>query len=110
MAASGVPGQRRQPQQPGWALVTARHSRGLQTCVRARGDRAVPISTCRSDKAVVVMGLAPEGLAPPACGRGGALRSRQLWSRELDRLERRGRPVIAVVASAGTTCAGRSIP
>ncbi|MCT0202232.1 aminotransferase class V-fold PLP-dependent enzyme [Synechococcus sp. CS-602] len=90
------------------ALVTARHSRGLQTCGEAVviGSADLHVSI---DKALVVMGLAPEALRRLPVDAAGRLDPGQL-ERELIELERRGRPVIAVVASAGTTVRGAVDP
>ncbi len=90
------------------ALVTARRQRGLA----CRGDAVV---LCSEDahvslrKAVAVMGLPPEALVLLPVDSGGALQPQALEER-LGRLDRAGTPVIAVVATAGTTVRGALDP
>jgi L-2,4-diaminobutyrate decarboxylase len=90
------------------ALVTARRSRGLGQCGEA-------VVLCSVDahvslvKALSVMGLHPEALIRLPVDASGGLCSDQL-SAELERLERAGIPVIAVVATAGTTVRGAIDP
>jgi L-2,4-diaminobutyrate decarboxylase len=90
------------------ALVVARHSRGLGICSDA-------VVLCSSDahvslrKAMAVMGLPPQALRRlPVDGRGRLCVA--ALAAELAGLERRGTPVIAVVATAGTTVRGAIDP
>ncbi|MEB3354839.1 MAG: aminotransferase class V-fold PLP-dependent enzyme [Cyanobacteriota bacterium] len=90
------------------ALVTARRERGLGTCaeavVLASGDAHVSIG-----KALAVMGLPPAALRLlPVQADGGM--DPQALGEELDSLARAGVPVIAVVATAGTTVRGAVDP
>jgi sulfinoalanine decarboxylase len=57
------------------------------------------------DKAIHVMGLPPRALLRIPVDRGGRMRT-DLLAERLERLERQGVPVIAVVATAGTTVRG----
>ncbi|MCP9836919.1 aspartate aminotransferase family protein [Cyanobium sp. N.Huapi 1H5] len=90
------------------ALVTARHQRGLAT----RGDAVV---LCSEEahvsliKAVAVMGLPAEALVRLPVTAAGALDPLALEER-LARLDRAGTPVIAVVATSGTTVRGAIDP
>lgn len=90
------------------ALVTARRQRGLgcaaDAVVLASGDAHVSIG-----KALAVMGLPAEALrAVPVTASGGL--DPEALAAELHTLERQGRPVIAVVATAGTTVRGAVDP
>jgi L-2,4-diaminobutyrate decarboxylase len=88
--------------------VTARRSRGLAT-----DSRAVVVASADAHvsmaKALAVMGLPPEALCPIAVDGDGRLIPEEL-DQELERLEQAGRPVIAVVATAGTTVRGAVDP
>ncbi len=90
------------------ALVTARHQRGLAT----RGDAVV---LCSEEahvsliKAVAVMGLPAEALVRLPVTAAGGLDPLALEER-LARLDRAGIPVIAVVATSGTTVRGALDP
>ncbi len=90
------------------ALVTARRAAGLATCgdavVLASADAHVSLA-----KALAVMGLPPEALIALEPGVDGAIDPAALAA-ELDALQRRGTPVIAVVATAGTTVRGAVDP
>lgn len=90
------------------ALVAARRQRGL-----AIDGRAVVVASIDAHvslaKALAVMGLPPEALRPVAVDSQGRLDPTAL-ELELDQLERAGKPVIAVVATAGTTVRGQSTP
>ena len=91
------------------ALVTARRAAGLATCpqavVLASADAHVSLA-----KAVAVMGLPPEALRRlPVLPASGQLDAAALEA-ELEDLRRRGTPVIAVVATAGTTVRGAVDP
>jgi len=90
------------------ALVVARHSKGLDgvadavvlCCVDAHVSLA---------KAMRVMGLAEGALRSVPVDREGRLDPDQL-AHQLEDLDRRGIPVIAVVATAGTTVRGAVDP
>lgn len=90
------------------ALVTARHQRGLAT----RSDAVV---LCSEEahvsliKAVAVMGLPAEALVRLPVTAAGDLDPLALEER-LARLDRAGIPVIAVVATSGTTVRGALDP
>jgi glutamate/tyrosine decarboxylase-like PLP-dependent enzyme len=90
------------------ALVTARHRRGL-------AGRADAVVLCGADahvsldKAVMVMGLAPQALQRLPLEANGQLGVGRLEERLVE-LDRRGVPVIAVVATAGTTVRGAIDP
>jgi glutamate/tyrosine decarboxylase-like PLP-dependent enzyme len=90
------------------ALVAARRQRGLA----CRGDAVV---LCSEDahvslsKAVAVMGLPPEALVQLPVDAAGGLEPQALEDC-LARLDRAGTPVIAVVATAGTTVRGALDP
>ncbi len=90
------------------ALVTARQSRRL-------ADRRDAVVLCGADahvsldKAVMVMGLPPEALVRLPLDGQGRLESDRV-AEALAALERRGIPVIAVVATAGTTVRGAIDP
>ncbi|MFN6133942.1 MAG: pyridoxal phosphate-dependent decarboxylase family protein [Synechococcaceae cyanobacterium] len=90
------------------ALVTARHHAGLGC-----DNRAVVV--CSADahvslqKALVVMGLPADSLIRVPGDARGALRVDGLTT-TLSALERAGRPVLAVVATAGTTVRGAIDP
>jgi L-2,4-diaminobutyrate decarboxylase len=90
------------------ALVTARRDRGLDTCgeavILASADAHVSIG-----KAVTVMGLPPDALRRVPVGHDGGMDPQRLEA-ELEALARRGVPVIAVVATAGTTVRGAVDP
>ena len=90
------------------ALVAARRQRGL-----AIDGRAVVVASIDAHvslaKALAVMGLPPEALRPVAVDSQGRLDPTALEV-ELDQLERAGLPVIAVVATAGTTVRGAVDP
>ncbi|MEO1001651.1 MAG: aminotransferase class V-fold PLP-dependent enzyme [Cyanobacteria bacterium J06638_7] len=90
------------------ALVTARHSRDLA----CRGDAVVLASAdahVSLNKAVTVMGLPPTALQRLPVDAEGGLDPVDL-ERQLQELERRAIPVIAVVATAGTTVRGAVDP
>ncbi|MFM7313904.1 MAG: pyridoxal phosphate-dependent decarboxylase family protein [Cyanobium sp.] len=90
------------------ALVTARRSRGLAS----DGDGVV---LCSADahvslaKALAVMGLPPQALRKLPVDVTGSMEMTGLET-ELDQLGRSGTPVIAVVATAGTTVRGAIDP
>jgi L-2,4-diaminobutyrate decarboxylase len=90
------------------ALVTARTCRGL-------GQRGDAVVLCSADahvsltKAMTVMGLPAEALRRLPVDPKGRLCSEGL-GQELERLRREGIPVIAVVATAGTTVRGAIDP
>ena len=90
------------------ALVVARHSRGLASCGEA-------VVLCSADahvslaKAVAVMGLPPDALHTLPVDAEGRLQVASLVA-ALDSLDRRGVPVLAVVATAGTTVRGAVDP
>ena len=90
------------------ALVVARHRAGL-----AGNPSAVLL--CSADahvslgKALMVMGLPSEALWPVAVDANGALAIEALRS-ALERAQHQGRPVLAVVATAGTTVRGAVDP
>ena len=90
------------------ALVTARQSRGLGTrqdaVVLGSSDLHVSI-----EKALMVMGLPPEALRRLPVDAAGRLQPDRL-EEELLHLGRQGKPVIAVVATAGTTVRGAVDP
>ena len=90
------------------ALVTARQSLGLGTrqdaVVLGSADLHVSI-----EKALMVMGLPPECLVRLPVDTAGQLEPDQL-EEELLRQGRQGRPVMAVVATAGTTVRGAVDP
>jgi sulfinoalanine decarboxylase len=90
------------------ALVTARRSRELSTVgdavVVASADAHVSLA-----KSLAVMGLPADALRPIAVDDEGRLELGAL-EEELERLDRSGRPVLAVVATAGTTVRGAVDP
>ena len=90
------------------ALVCARQARGLQqsrdAVVLCSVDAHVSI-----EKALRVMGLPPEALRRVACDDLGRLDPEALAC-ALEELQRHGKPVIAVVATAGTTVRGAVDP
>jgi sulfinoalanine decarboxylase len=90
------------------ALVTARRSRGLA----CRADAVVLCSLdahVSLDKAMAVMGLPPEALQRlPVDGRGQL--DADALAERLDQLAAAGIPVLAVVATAGTTVRGAIDP
>ncbi len=90
------------------ALVTARRARGLGCCpeavVLASADAHVSIG-----KALAVMGLPPEALYALPVDAGGAI-DLEVFDHTLDQLQAAGRPVLAVVATAGTTVRGAVDP
>ncbi|MFO7630148.1 MAG: pyridoxal-dependent decarboxylase [Prochlorococcaceae cyanobacterium] len=90
------------------ALVTARRSRSLATCVDAvvlaSGEAHVSIA-----KALAVMGLPAEALLSLPTDAEGRLLADALED-GLDALAAAGRPVLAVVATAGTTVRGAVDP
>jgi sulfinoalanine decarboxylase len=90
------------------ALVTARRCRGLATqadaVVLASADAHVSLA-----KALAVMGLPAHALHPIPVDREGRLDPSAL-ELELDQLAQTGTPVIAVVATAGTTVRGAVDP
>ncbi|MCS5690523.1 aminotransferase class V-fold PLP-dependent enzyme [Cyanobium sp. FGCU-6] len=90
------------------ALVVARHHRGLlerrDAVVVASEEAHVSLA-----KALVVMGLPPSALVAVPTDAGGRLDAAAL-DLVLSDLERAGRPVIAVVATAGTTVRGAVDP
>ncbi|MEB3308357.1 MAG: pyridoxal-dependent decarboxylase [Cyanobacteriota bacterium] len=90
------------------ALVVARHAAGIscdaQAVVLASADAHVSLA-----KAMVVMGLPPQALIRLPVQRSGEMDPEAL-ERELRRLRRGGRPVIAIVATAGTTVRGAVDP
>jgi sulfinoalanine decarboxylase len=90
------------------ALVTARRARGLGCCaeavVLASADAHVSIG-----KALAVMGLPPEALYALPVDAGGGI-DLEVFDHTLDQLQAAGRPVLAVVATAGTTVRGAVDP
>jgi L-2,4-diaminobutyrate decarboxylase len=90
------------------ALVTARQRRGLagrtDAVVLCGADAHVSL-----DKAVMVMGLPPEALVRLPLDAMGRLECDRVAD-ALAALDRRGTPVIAVVATAGTTVRGAIDP
>jgi len=90
------------------ALVVARHQRGLdgvgEAVVLCSADAHVSLA-----KAMRVIGLPPEALRTIAVDAAGRLDTTGL-AEELADLDRRGVPVIAVVATAGTTVRGAVDP
>ena len=90
------------------ALVVARHARGLdgvaEAVVLCSADAHVSLA-----KAMRVMGLASGALHALPVDAEGRLASEQL-ARKLDALQLQGIPVIAVVATAGTTVRGAADP
>jgi L-2,4-diaminobutyrate decarboxylase len=90
------------------ALVTARVSRGLQGCseavVLASADAHVSLR-----KALLVMGLPAAALRPLPVDSAGAADATALAA-ELEACAAAGRPVLAVVATAGTTVCGAVDP
>jgi L-2,4-diaminobutyrate decarboxylase len=90
------------------ALVTARHQRcpeaGREAVVLASVDAHVSLA-----KAVRVMGLPEAALRRLPVDGEGRLRP-DLLERQLKELRRRGQPIIAVVATAGTTVRGAVDP
>ncbi|MFZ9229318.1 MAG: pyridoxal phosphate-dependent decarboxylase family protein [Prochlorococcaceae cyanobacterium] len=90
------------------ALVTARVSRGLQHCseavVLASEDAHVSLG-----KALMVMGLPPEALRRVAVDADGRLDAGALGE-QLASCQQQGIPVLAVVATAGTTVRGAVDP
>ncbi|MCT0213916.1 aminotransferase class V-fold PLP-dependent enzyme [Synechococcus sp. CS-1324] len=90
------------------ALVTARRSRGLGTCQEAVvvGSADLHVSI---EKALMVMGLPSEALKRLPVDATGGLDPLRL-EEALEQLQREGRPVIAVVATAGTTVRGAVDP
>ena len=90
------------------ALVTARSAAGLATrpdaVVLASADAHVSLA-----KALTVMGLPAEALMQLPVDRAGGLDAEMLAVR-LAELRRQGTPVIAVVATAGTTVRGAVDP
>ena len=90
------------------ALVTARRAAGLAT----RGDAVVLASAdahVSLAKAMAVMGLPAEALIAIQPDASGAMDPEAL-ELQLDQLSQRGVPVIAVVATAGTTVRGAVDP
>ncbi len=90
------------------ALVTARRQAGLA----CRGDAVVLCSQdahVSLDKAMAVMGLPAEALRRLPVDGQGCL-DPEAAERELQALQRQGRPVIALVATAGTTVRGAIDP
>ncbi|MEB3173287.1 MAG: aminotransferase class V-fold PLP-dependent enzyme [Cyanobacteriota bacterium] len=90
------------------ALVTARCSRGLQHCsqavVLASDDAHVSL-----DKALMVMGLPPQALRRVPVDGQGRLKIDAL-AESLAACRRQGTPVLAMVATAGTTVCGAVDP
>ena len=90
------------------ALVVARHQRGLdgvgEAVVLCSADAHVSLA-----KAMRVMGLPPGSLRSIAMDAAGRLDA-TLLAEDLAGLQRRGVPVIAVVATAGTTVRGAVDP
>ncbi|MFM7264478.1 MAG: pyridoxal phosphate-dependent decarboxylase family protein [Cyanobium sp.] len=90
------------------ALVTARQERGLANrhgaVVLCGADAHVSL-----DKALMVMGLPPDALVRLPLDRQGRLET-AVVAEQLEALDRRGIPVIAVVATAGTTVRGAIDP
>ncbi|MEB3259296.1 MAG: pyridoxal-dependent decarboxylase, partial [Cyanobacteriota bacterium] len=90
------------------ALVTAREQRcpgaGPEAVVLASADAHVSL-----DKAVRVMGLPPQALLRLPVDDDGRMDVEALES-QLTRLRRQGTPIIAVVATAGTTVRGAVDP
>lgn len=90
------------------ALVTARQQRQLASCqdavVLASADAHVSVG-----KALAVMGLPPSALRAVPTAADGGMDPDQLAA-ELDHLAAAGLPVIAVVATAGTTVRGAIDP
>lgn len=90
------------------ALVTARQQR----CPDAKGEGVVICGAdahVSLDKAVRVMGLPPDALHRLPVDQDGRLQP-ELLEHHLAGLRRRGTPVIAVVATAGTTVRGAVDP
>ena len=90
------------------ALVTARRSRGLATAADAVVVASVDAHVSMA-KSLAVMGLPPDALRLVPVDRDGRLDVAAL-EEELAILERSGRPVMAVVATAGTTVRGAVDP
>ena len=90
------------------ALVTARVSRGLQHCSEAvvLASSAAHVSL---SKALLVMGLPPSALRPLPVDAQGRLEPDAL-ALELEACAAAGIPVLAVVATAGTTVCGAVDP
>jgi sulfinoalanine decarboxylase len=90
------------------ALVTARRSRELASCgqavVLASADAHVSLA-----KSLAVMGLPPDALRQVPVDAQGAMDPDHL-EHQLQRLAAQGIPVIAVVATAGTTVRGAVDP
>jgi len=90
------------------ALVVARQQRGLQGCaeavVLASGDAHVSLA-----KALMVMGLPPTALRSVPVDAWGRMRTDALAD-QLETCQRQGHPVLAVVATAGTTVCGAVDP
>jgi sulfinoalanine decarboxylase len=90
------------------ALVVARHQRGLMGVQEARvfcsADAHVSLA-----KALAVMGLPATALRPVPVDHSGALRVDHLAA-QLDAAAASGEPVLAVVATAGTTVRGAFDP
>ena len=90
------------------ALVTARHHRGLQSCqqavVLASSDAHVSLQ-----KAMLVMGLPSTALRPLPVDEEGRLLVSALDD-QLEHCRSAGVPVLAVVATAGTTVRGAVDP
>jgi len=90
------------------ALVTARVSRGLQQ----RGDLVLLASAdahVSLHKALMVMGLPPQALVAVPVDDEGRLQLPHLEA-QLQAFRQQGRPVLAVVATAGTTVCGAVDP
>ena len=90
------------------ALVVARHQRGLvgvqEALVFCSADAHVSLA-----KAVAVMGLPPAALRPVPVDQQGRLQVQQLAA-DLEAAVAAGLPVLAVVATAGTTVRGAIDP
>jgi len=90
------------------ALVVARHQRQLvgaqEALVFCSADAHVSIA-----KALGVMGLPPESLRPVSVDASGCMQIDQLTA-DLDAAVKTGLPVLAVVATAGTTVRGAIDP
>ena len=90
------------------ALVVARQQAGLAGCsdalVFCSADAHVSIA-----KALMVMGLPPQALRPVPVDQDGRLCPQQL-RQQLDQAHTAGLPVLAVVATAGTTVRGAVDP
>lgn len=90
------------------ALVTARRARGLQSCQQAVVLASVDAHVSLA-KSLAVMGLPASALQTIAVDSQGCLRLDHLQD-QLELLQAKGIPVLAVVATAGTTVRGAVDP